>query len=301
MRGTVCITIDVEDWFQAENLRVAHPPGSWDSRESRIEASTGRILDVLSEASVPATFFVLGWIAEKNPALVRAIADAGHEVASHGYGHIMNNLLSDHELRKDISESRKMLEDLTGTEVRGYRAPCFSVSDRLLELLFEAGYRYDSSLNPFSMHDRYGKLTTAEAKFGMFTHHSGITEFPMPMESFLGLGIPVSGGGYFRLFPWRVFRRLVLRHLKRTGLYVFYMHPWEVDPDQPRTMVSTPGHRFRHYHGLSGTLGKLRKLIELPGEKKRLGQMLPPSAVLSGPEEDPGHGESNLVPEQKPS
>lgn len=301
MPGTVCITIDVEDWFQAENLRAAHPPGSWDSRESRVEASTWRILDVLSEASIPATFFVLGWIADKKPALVRDIADAGHEVASHGYGHIMNNLLSEPELRKDLSESKKLLEDLTGTEVRGYRAPCFSVSDRLLELLFETGYRYDSSLNPFSIHDRYGKLKTREAPHGMFTHHSGITEFPMPMESLLGFRVPVSGGGYFRLFPYGLFRRMVLKHLERTGLYIFYMHPWEVDPDQPRTRLSNPGHRFRHYHGIPKTLEKLRKLIELPGEKKRLGQLLPPSSALSGPEENPGHGEANLVPEQKPS
>ena len=301
MRGTVCITIDVEDWFQSENLRAAHPPASWDGRESRVEASTGRILEVLSEAFVPATFFVLGWIAERNPALVRSISDAGHEVASHGYGHILNSILTERELKKDISESKKMLEDLTGIEVRGYRAPCFSVSDRLLEMLFEAGYRYDSSLNPFSLHDRYGKLTASNSSSGFFTHHTGITEFPMPMEKCLGLRMPVSGGGYFRLLPYWLFRRLALRHLERTGLYIFYMHPWEVDPGQPRTSVSNPGHRFRHYHGLSGTLGKLRKLIELPGEKKRLGQLLPPSVVLSGPEENSGHGEPDLVPEQKPS
>lgn len=281
MPGTVCITIDVEDWFQAENLRDSHPPVLWDSRESRVEASTGLILDVLSEASVPATFFVLGWIARRKPALVRAIADAGHEVASHGYGHVMNNLLSETELRTDLSESKKILEDLTGSEVMGYRAPCFSVSDRLLDLLYEAGYRYDSSLNPFSIHDRYGKLASAKAPRGVFIHHSGMTEFPMPMACFMGLGVPVSGGGYFRLFPYGLFRRMVLRYLERTGLYIFYMHPWEVDPDQPRTRLRNPGHRFRHYYGLSGTLGKLEKLIDLPGEKKRLGQLLASSSVLA--------------------
>lgn len=281
MPGTVCITVDVEDWFQAENLRAAHPSRLWDSRESRVEASTGRILDLLSERMVPATFFVLGWIAERKPALVRAIADAGHEVASHGYGHIMNNLLSEAELKKDLSESKKILEDLTGMEVKGYRAPCFSVSDRLLDLLFEAGYRYDSSLNPFSIHDRYGKLTSAKEPSGAFTHHSGMTEFPMPTENYMGFGVPVSGGGYFRFFPYWFFRRMVIRHLERTGLYIFYMHPWEVDPDQPLTRLRNPGHGLRHYYGLSKTLGKLGKLIDLPGEKKRLGQLLPPSPVLS--------------------
>lgn len=301
MPGTVCITIDVEDWFQAENLRTAHPPDSWDSRESRVEASTGRILELLSAASVPATFFVLGWIARRKPALVRAISQAGHEVASHGYGHIMNSLLSEQELRRDLSESRKILEDLTGKEVMGYRAPCFSVSDTLLELLSEAGYRYDSSLNPFSMHDRYGRLTAPEAPSGSFTHRSGITEFPMPVEEFMGLRVPVAGGGYFRLFPYGVFRRLALRHLERTGLYIFYMHPWEVDPGQPRTRVNNPGHRFRHYYGISDTLAKLGRLLDLPGEKKRLGQLIPGSAVLSGPEKDPGHGEPDLVPEEEPS
>lgn len=274
MPGTVCVTIDVEDWFQAENLRVSHPPDSWDSRESRVEASTGRILEVLSGASVPATFFVLGWIARRKPALVRAISEAGHEVASHGYGHVMNSMLSEEELRKDVSESKKMLEDLTGAAVRGYRAPCFTVSDRLLELLAESGYSYDSSLNPFSMHDRYGRLTTSETLSGLFTHHTGITEFPMPVEKIMGIRVPISGGGYFRLFPFGLFRKLALRHLERTGLYVFYMHPWEVDPGQPRTTLKNPGHRFRHYYGIRNTLGKLCRLIELPGEKKRLGQLL---------------------------
>lgn len=274
-QGTICITVDVEEWFQAENLRQSHPPGSWDSRESRVEASTHRILDVLGDGSVPATFFILGWVAERTPGLVRAIADAGHEVASHGRGHLICGSLSESQLREDISVSKKTLEDITGTQVLGYRAPCFSVSDRLLELLFEEGYRYDSSFNPFLIHDRYGRLSTPGPRRGPFTHQSGMVEFPMPMGRLMGMDLPISGGGYFRLYPYWAFRRMVVRCLRETGLYLFYMHPWEVDPGQPRTRVRNPGHMFRHYHGLSGTLGKLARLISIPGEKKRLREIMP--------------------------
>ncbi len=273
--GTVCITVDVEEWFQAENLRDSHPPRSWDSRESRVEASTHRILSVLEERSVPATFFILGWVADRIPALVRTIAGAGHEIASHGQNHIRCCSLEETRLREDISASKKTLEDICGAPVIGYRAPCFSVSDRLLDLLFEEGYRYDSSLNPFLAHDRYGRLGTPGRLREPFTHRSGIVEFPMPTCRFMGLELPVSGGGYFRLYPYWFFGRMVLKCLRETGLYVFYMHPWEVDPDQPRTRVRNPGHMFRHYYGLRGTLTKLARLVAIPGEKRRLRDILP--------------------------
>ncbi len=277
--GTICFTVDVEDWFQAENLRSAHPPDTWGDRESRVEASTRRIMDVFAEAGISATFFVLGWVADRAPGLVRAISEAGHEVASHGQGHIINYALSEADLRQDVTVSKKTLEDITGSAVLGYRAPCFSVSDRLLEILFETGYSYDSSLNPFSIHDRYGRISGRPPSSGVFTHQSGMMEVPMTMESFMGMGLPVSGGGYFRLYPYRFFERLVRKHLERTGLYVFYMHPWEVDPDQPRTVIRNPGHRFRHYYGLSGTLGKLGRLTALQGDKKTLSQLLMSSAA----------------------
>jgi polysaccharide deacetylase family protein (PEP-CTERM system associated) len=271
--GTLCITVDVEDWFQSENLREAHPPGSWQDRELRVEASVNRVLEVLAESDVKGTFFILGWIAERIPALVRTIAGAGHEIASHGHGHIINYSMKEEEIRRDVTVSKRILEDLSGTEVIGYRAPCFSVSDGLLDLLAEAGYRYDSSLNPFAIHDRYGKISGTLSPGGPFRHRSGIIEYPMPMGSFLGMRFPISGGGYFRLFPYRFFSAMVFRYLKANEVYIFYMHPWEVDPLQPKTRVKNPGHTFRHYHGLAGTLGKLRRLLTIPGEKKTLGEM----------------------------
>jgi polysaccharide deacetylase family protein (PEP-CTERM system associated) len=270
-----CFTVDVEDWFQAENLRSHHPPSSWDDRESRVEFGTRRILDAAADAGVNGTFFVLGWVAGRHPGLVKEISAGGHEVASHGWGHIINSELSENRLREDLASSRKILEDITGSRVCGYRAPCFSVSDRLLEMLREEGYRYDSSLNPFAIHDRYGHLSVPGPCSGPFTHSSGIVEFPMPMGGLPGIRIPVSGGGYFRLYPVWLFLRLVRRHMEKHGLYIFYMHPWEVDPGQPRTPVKNPGYRFRHYYGLNGTMGKLRKLLAVPGEKRRLGDLLP--------------------------
>lgn len=271
--GTLCITVDVEDWFQAENLRRTHPPRSWDDRELRAEASTHRVLEVLDGSGVKGTFFILGWIARRIPRLVRTIADAGHEVASHGHGHIISFELSGPALRQDIESSRGLLEDLAGGPVIGYRAPCFSISDGLLEMLADAGYRYDSSLNPFATHDRYGAISVPASHTGSFIHSSGIVEFPMPMGKLFGVSLPISGGGYFRLYPYPLFRAMVKKHLDRTGLYVFYMHPWEVDHRQPRTPVANPFHRFRHYWGLSGTLGKLKKLVTLEGEKRTLGDV----------------------------
>ncbi len=274
---TFCFTVDVEDWFQAENLRAFHPPSSWDERESRVERNTRRILDVAADAGVRGTFFVLGWVAKRHPGLVSEIFAAGHEVASHGWGHIISSELSETGLREDLASSKKLLEDITGSRVYGYRAPCFSVSDRLLEILREEGYRYDSSLNPFSVHDRYGRLSFSGPCSESFTHPSGIVEFPMPMGKLMGFRIPVSGGGYFRLYPAWLFIRLVEKQMEKHDLCVFYMHPWEVDPDQPRTPVTNLGYRFRHYYGLGGTMGKLRKLLAVPCEKKRLKDLLPPS------------------------
>lgn len=272
---TFCLTVDVEDWFQAENLRSHHPPSSWDSREPRVESSTRRILEAAADAGAKGTFFVLGWVARRHPDLVSEISSSGHEVASHGWGHIISSELPEARLREDLASSKKILEDITGTSVCGYRAPCFSVSDRLLGILREEGYSYDSSLNPFSIHDRYGHLSVPGPFTGPFTHSSGIVEFPMPMGGIPGFRLPVSGGGYFRLYPGWLFLRLVRKYMENHGLYIFYMHPWEVDPGQPRTPVTNPGYRFRHYHGLNGTMGKLRKLLAIPVEKKRLVDLLP--------------------------
>ena len=272
------ITIDVEDWFQVENLRPWNPPAAWDSRELRVEANVHALLD-LFDGKVRATFFVLGWLAERLPHLVREIAARGHEVASHGSSHRLCRPLSDAELRDELASSKRLLEDITGTEVRGFRAPNFSVDDRVLDLVRECGYRYDSSYNSFSLHGRYGKITlNGQPRAGIaYELNDDFFELPvsnLPLSSISILGtlghlkhfryfhLPWSGGAYFRLMPLGVFLRGVRAILDRDGAYVFYMHPWEIDPEQPRGGQPSPAARFKHYTNLEKTMGKLRGMLE---------------------------------------
>jgi polysaccharide deacetylase family protein (PEP-CTERM system associated) len=273
------ITIDVEDWFQVENLRPWNPPAAWDRRELRVERNVHRLLDLL-DGKVRASFFVLGWIGERLPHLVREIAARGHEVASHGTSHRLCRPLSDAEMRDELASSKRLLEDITGTEVRGFRAPNFSVDDRVLDLVRECGYRYDSSYNSFSLHGRYGKITlNGQPRAGIaYELNDNFFELPVSnlnLESFIGSRftvhgsrqnsffiLPWSGGAYFRFMPFGVFRRGVRAILGRDGAYVFYMHPWEIDPQQPRGGQPSPAARFKHYTNLEKTMGKLRGMLE---------------------------------------
>jgi polysaccharide deacetylase family protein (PEP-CTERM system associated) len=356
------ITIDVEDWFQVENLRPWNPITTWDSRELRVERNVHRLLDLFDSFTlnrvpcsvrpvpdfskpdpvnpvnpvgasfVPApctlrrapilepsekstfhhrpptwgpvnpvdpvgasfvpepctlrrapfihsTFFVLGWVAERLPHLVREIAARGHEVASHGSSHRMCRPLSDAELRDELKGSKRLLEDTTGVDVAGFRAPNFSVDDRVLDLVRECGYRYDSSYNSFSLHGRYGKITlNGQPKAGIaYELNDDFFELPvsnLPLSSISTLGIlgtlahfrhfhlPWSGGAYFRLMPLGIFQRGVRAILDNDGAYVFYMHPWEIDPEQPRVGQASPAARFKHYANLEKTMGKLRGMME---------------------------------------
>lgn len=263
------LTIDVEDWFQVENLRPWNPLNSWDRRELRIEASTRRILDLLDEIKQPAsparaTFFVLGWIAERLPELVREIDCRGHEVASHGYNHQLCSEQSEEDLVRDLRDSKKLLEDIVGKEVRGYRAPSFSISDRILELIREAGYSYDASYNSFALNRRYGRpdIEAGEKKGIARALGQDFYELPLTNLELAGSFLPFSGGGYFRLLPALVFKAGVARILQKQGTFHFYMHPWEVDPDQPRQHQAPWLSKFRHYKNLSKTLDKLRDLLQ---------------------------------------
>ncbi|MGV8104209.1 MAG: XrtA system polysaccharide deacetylase [Mesotoga sp.] len=274
----VCLSFDIEDWFQVENLREVFPPETWDKAELRVERNTRQILDILDEKNIKATFFVLGWIAERVPGLVKEIVSRGHEVASHGYNHQLNYNLDSDALRKDLENSKKLLEDITGIEVMGYRAPTFSISDEVMTMLKELGYKYDSSLNDFPLHDRYGKLS-GEKSVGPFLHSSGIVEIPMPLVSIFNKRIPISGGGYFRLLPFGVFRNLVIRFLKENNLYVFYMHPWEIDDEQPRVKDIKLTNTVRQYTALAKTERRLRTLVDEIKKRnnarfERLGQLL---------------------------
>ena len=264
------ITVDVEDWFQVENLRSHYPCNTWNQQELRVERNTRQLLELFDSLStqndtlIKATFFILGWIAERCPALVKEIHKHGHEVASHGYHHTLCREEDSNSLRQDLSDSKKLLEDLISAPVTGYRAPGFSIDSDILTLIHETGYRYDSSYNSFGFNPRYGKVD-----FSSYPNRSGVidleddfSEIPVSNLFLAGKTIPFAGGGYFRFYPFSLFKQGVAKILRQTGTYVFYLHPWELDPDQPRVTGLPFLSRFRHYLNLDKTLTRLRSLIK---------------------------------------
>ena len=295
--SSILLTFDVEDWFQVENLRPYCPPSTWDEYELRVERSTHLLLDLLDSVSLDArgsegvaafspqaslaspqapdssqgtphtkptaTFFILGWVAERLPGLVREIGNRGHEVASHGYGHKLCSQLGRQELRDDLSRSRKLLEDIAGIRVHGYRAPGFSAEDSVLELVRETGYTYDSSFNAIDFNPRCGHvdLSRAVRRDNAWEMPSGLVELPVSNLRFGSRSIPWGGGGYFRLYPLPLYTAGVKWILRREGGFTFYMHPWEMDPDQPRIAGPGPLARFRHYHNLDKAGAKLEGLL----------------------------------------
>jgi polysaccharide deacetylase family protein (PEP-CTERM system associated) len=257
-------TVDVEDYFHVAALAPAVTPESWASRESRVERNTEVLLGLLAEHGVRGTFFVLGWVAERSPTLVRRIAEAGHEVACHGYSHRLIYRQSQEEFRQETLRAKHGLEDILGQAVRGYRAASFSITREslwALDVLIDAGFEYDTSIFPIR-HDRYG-IPGASPRLGPITAPSGrtIVEFPMSAARFLGVQVPVSGGGYFRILPYGVTRAGLRQINRRAGRpFMFYLHPWEVDPGQPRIRVGAWS-RFRHYTNLSRCEARLRRLL----------------------------------------
>lgn len=255
------MTIDVEDYYHAWALSAVIGPESWERWPARIDASTRRALELLAAAGVKATCFVLGWVAERQPGLVRAILADGHELASHGYAHQKVAAQGPAAFRADVDRARKLLEDLAGVAVRGYRAPSFSIGPRqwwAYPVLEETGHTYSSSLNPIR-HDHYGLPTAPRAPFRP-TEGSLAVIRVATVE--LGRRVPCGGGGYFRLLPYACSRRLLARHIEREGLpATFYFHPWEIDPGQPRVPGLPARARFRHYVNLERMEGKLRHLL----------------------------------------
>lgn len=256
-------TVDVEDYFHVAALAPAISRDSWPQREYRVERNTECLLEVLAERGVHGTFFVLGWVAERSPGLVRAIAAAGHEVACHGYSHELIYRQSRAQFREETARAQGLLQDAIGQAVLGYRAASFSVvRDTLwaLDEMIDLGFRYDSSIFAIR-HDRYG-IPDASPVPGRVTAPSGrsILEFPMAPANFFGLKIPVTGGGYFRIFPYRL-TLAGLRRINAAGRpFAFYLHPWEIDPEQPRITVGTLS-RFRHYTNLARCRERLRRLL----------------------------------------
>ncbi len=260
MKGKVCFSFDVEEWFMVENLRSVFPTETWNHQKSRVGESTERILDLLEEKGIKATFFMLGCVAKESPDLVRKISNRGHEVASHGYSHQMTNGLSKEEIRRDIVRSKNLLEAITGTQVLGYRAPSFSINEDLLDVLKEAGFLYDSSLHDFKTHDRYGSIKS-DGNGRPFRHVSGIIEIPVSVCKFGRFKVPIGGGGYFRLMPGQFYRRLVEKQIRDTNIFAFYLHPWEIDDGQPKVRIRPRSYQFRHYVNIHKTLGKLESLV----------------------------------------
>jgi len=240
-------------------LREEFPPETWDRCELRVESNTRKILDLLDKYNIKATFFVLGWIAERKPGLVKEIHSRGHEIASHGYGHIINYELSREEIYEDIKKSKGLLESITGNKVVGYRAPNFSVTQDVIDALTALGFDYDSSYHPFSKNQRYGQLGTNEK--GIFKLNENLTEIPMSVWKKNFFELSIAGGGYFRLYPYHFFRALTSSYLKKNDYMIMYFHPWEFDPEQPRVKDVKFSYRFRQYVGLNNNLWKLEKLI----------------------------------------
>ena len=241
------LSIDVEDWFHTDCLKGVIAREAWERCELRVERNTMRLMEILEARKARATFFVLGWVAEKCPDLVRAIAAAGHEVASHGYGHEHVYSLRPSEFRSDILRSKRYLEDLTGTAVRGYRAPCFSITEWAIPILQDAGFDYDSSVVPTVAHDRYGQLNGMHAGRPIVSLREGFYEAGISCIR-VGVGkrgIPWGGGGYFRLVPYALWLAGVHAILRSGTPYIFYIHPWEIDPGQRRAAGIDLANGFR--------------------------------------------------------
>lgn len=262
--GSVLITVDLEDWFQVENLRPFCPVEQWERFESRLEQNTVRLLDLFKRKNVRATFFVLGWIGERFPDLIRAIDCSGHEIGSHGYGHRLCTTLSDEQLLQDLESSKSLLEEITAKPVFGYRAPAFSLTPNLMHLLHRTGFRYDSSYNDFALNARYGKNINLFKRDGkdLFVSGDGIYELPVSNLKIGGLNLPWGGGGYFRFWPEALFGWGAKKILARERKFVFYVHPWEIDDRQPRVAGLSVTSTFRHYLNLRRTFDRLERLIE---------------------------------------
>ena len=255
-------SFDVEDWFHAENVRPSLPTSDWDRLEARVERNAHAVLDLLAELELKATFFVLGWVARRYPAVVRRIASDGHEVASHTDMHHRLYRLSRDELVEDLARARATLEDLTGTRVLGVRAPTFSISDGVLDTLAECGYWYDSSY--FALGDTTATDDSRRRWTGARTSWRYVLGFSSsPMSSLRAgpLSLPWAGGGYFRLIPYALYRRGVARRLRSAGWFMFYLHPWELDPSEVPPPAMPRIARFRAYVGRERVRADLRRLL----------------------------------------
>jgi polysaccharide deacetylase family protein (PEP-CTERM system associated) len=256
------MTVDVEDFFHVSAFESIISPEQWGEYQPRVDANTRRLLDIFAQKNIKSTFFVLGWVAERYPELIKEIHRQGHEVASHGYAHRRATEQTPEVFKADVLRSKNHLEDLLGESLTGYRAPSFSIgysSEWAFEVLAELGFKYSSSTYPVK-HDLYG--TPDWPRFA-YKRKEGIVEIPIPTLKLLGKQVPIGGGGYFRLYPYQVTQKLVRKYLRdEKQPYSFYFHPWEIDAGQPRLSKAPLKSRFRHYINLHRTEDKLIRLLD---------------------------------------
>ena len=256
------LTIDVEDYFQVAAFENIINPDTWNTYASRVERNTCLILEILAQHDVKATFFIVGWIAERHPALVKEIDNQGHEIGCHSYLHRKIYDLTPDEFREDTKRAKNILEDILGRKVVGYRAPSYSITKKslwALDILEELGFTYDSSIFPI-IHDNYGIPDAPRFEYKLPKHK--MMEYPISTVLIRGRKVPVAGGGYFRLFPYW-FTKMALKKIneREKKPFIFYLHPWEADPDQPRFNNAGYFSKFRHYNNLHKTAERFIKVL----------------------------------------
>lgn len=257
----MAFTVDVEDYFQVGAFFDCIDRSDWKNYESRVVGNTSAIQSLLEDNNIKGTFFILGCVAEQHPEIVTSLMQGGHEIACHGYHHHRVDELSPQEFEQDITRAKMLLEDISGAAVKGYRAPCFSVTEKTpwaFDMIAKAGFAYSSSTYPVK-HDHYGNPEWPSTPF--IERKSGILELPQAVAPMLGRNLPAGGGGYFRLLPNAINKALIARfHSEFDHHYMFYCHPWEIDPDQPKIKNASLKSKFRHYVNLSKMEEKIRAL-----------------------------------------
>lgn len=257
------LTVDVEDYFQVSAFANSIDQKEWDNHPLRVENNTLKLMDMFDEYQLKATFFILGWVAERKESLVREIARRGHEVACHGYSHQLVYNQSVEVFREETVRAKSILEDIIQQPIRGYRAASYSITEKslwALDILVESGFVYDSSIFPVR-HDRYGMPGTPEHPYRLKTPAgNSIIEFPLSTAKIINYKLPIAGGGYFRLYPYWLSRMGLKQINQQKKPFIFYLHPWEIDPEQPRISASWFSH-FRHYNNLDKCETRLRNLM----------------------------------------
>ncbi|MBI5787396.1 MAG: polysaccharide deacetylase family protein [Candidatus Schekmanbacteria bacterium] len=255
-------SVDVEDWFHSENLPVTYH--DWPNLESRVTRNTEKLLSILDKYQIKGTFFILGWVAQRERNLVLEIKARGHEIACHGFNHQLVYRLSESEFKDDTKKAKDLLEDITGGKILGYRASNFSITDRAIDILRELGFGYDSSLCPVFYHDRYGKLNNyqIDPNADVIQLHPGFWEVTIPVWQIGKYSLPWGGGGYFRLLPYPLYKIGIKSIVKKRPSFLFYIHPREIDPGQPYFAQIPWMGRFRHYVGLKQAETRLNHLCK---------------------------------------